>query len=1082
MSISLIANSGIQFHRFELEIDPNADVLGNKSTMGFYEHLDEQNMRISLQYAYNLPDNGDIWVPKKLLKFKDYLDENENLKDNINSNVVKPHALKESDDFSGGASQKEDDKEYYFTVNDITDCMEIFASEADENTWLPIPYFKRNSNGKSVFGPVSWARMIIKKKSENKAKKQKYLIILAFDTKIDKESSIPVDNENIIHFTPQEEHTTENDNYFAISNNEDLNFNFCDSEYYCDWVSKYLKKVYTKYLIKDDNESRLDKFPHLEYLGYYLYMIKYLEKMKMFPEVVFYSEKVKPVDVDLVIDIGNSNTCGVLFESPVNGDASFKFKSVKKLKLIDLSNPEKDYEESFSMRLAFVEPKFGEIKKPDTNNSKYNNFRWPSLLRLGKEASRFINEYNLDIDKGKETATHHSSPKRYLWDNKKAKIQWEFVNFDGQDLNKAIEYEGITEQFTDSGDYAYLPEMKKDDKTLPLYSRKSLMTFTYIEILLHAISQINSHDFRMTHGALERPRKLKRITITCPTSIVQYEQFMLRECATEAVRALSKFYSNSFLALIDEDDEQKNELEVIPRPNELAKNTKEDRRDWIYDEATCGQFVFLYAEVSKRYLNKPEVFFNLYGKRRDDVDDTENKALTIGSIDIGGGTTDLMICAYQYEKGQSVAVLKPNPLYWESFNLAGDDLLKNIVQEIILEGTPKDMNERGCTGVIETSARDKNIMDIAKRMNNFFGTDSNNQGHMQRIYRKNFIVQVAIPIALRYLQHAIDNQPDLEITYDELFRENKPNSELINFFNKHFSPLKFEEIKWKLSTDKVNKIVETSFDTIIKQLSVILSAYGCDFVLLAGKPTTIPKIREMFIQYYPVSPERIITLNNYRVGRWYPFADDIGYFEDPKTIVSVGALIALMGGSLGKLDGFTLDTRLLRKNLIPSTDYIGFIDKNFQYIENNFITPDEKKSEIVVPTLPLLIGYKQLPNLKYRGRPVYKLDFNDEEIRKTVIENNSLLEDEKDIDNAVTNFKDNLTNRIPYTVVLRREETRVKDQLTERVKEVKNIIIDRIRDANKTERSKRYLNLSVMTLPDETGYWLDTGEFVLNIK
>jgi len=1060
MNISLIANSGIQFHRFEMEINPNDDVIRN---MGFYEHLDEQNMRISLQYAYNLPDNGDIWVPKKLLKLEDYLDDKENPKDGINNNIVKPHALKE-------------DKEY-FTKNDILECMNKYASERDENIWLPVPYFKKSSNGKSIFGPVSWARMIIKKKSDKKDKKQKYLVILAFDTKIDKESSIHVDAKTIIHYTPQDEHTIENDNYFALSNNEDLNLNFCDSAFYCAWVSDYLKKVYKGYLKKNDEENKLNEFPHLEYLGYYLYMIKYLERTKQFPEIVFYSEKTKPVDVDLVIDIGNSNTCGILFESPANEDSSFEFKSVKKLKLTDLSNPEKEYDEPFSMRLAFVESKFGEI-----NNPEFKNFRWPSLLRLGKEAARFINEYNLDIDKGKETATHHSSPKRYLWDNKKVKIQWEFVNYEGQDLNKAIYYEGISEQFTDSGDYAYVP--KEDDKTLPLYSRKSLMTFTYIEIILHAISQINSHDFRMTHGASERPRKLKRITITCPTSIVQYEQFILRECAVEAVRALSKFYSNSFLALIDQDDDQRNELEIIPSPSELAKKTSDARRDWIYDEATCGQFVFLYGEISKRYLNKPEVFFNLYGKKRDDVDDTENKTLTIGSIDIGGGTTDLMICAYQYEKGQSVAVLKPNPLYWESFNLAGDDLLKNIVQEVILEGTPKNMDERGCTGVIETNAREKNISDIAKRMNNFFGFDSNNQGYMQRIYRKNFIVQVAVPIAIRYLQHAINNQPDIEVTYDELFRENKPNTELIKFFNKHFAPVKFEDIKWKLSTDKVNRIVETTFDTIVKQLSVITSAYGCDFVLLAGKPTTIPKIREMFVKYYPVSPERIITLNNYRVGRWYPFADDIGNFEDPKTIVSVGAAIALMGGSLGKLDSFTIDTRLLTKNLIPTSDYIGFIDKHFQYIENAFITPDEKRCEINAPknSLPLLIGYKQLPNLKYRGRPVYKLEFNDEEIRKIVLEQNSLLESDLEIDGAVTKYKDNLNQRMPFKVVLKREETKVKDDSSGHIKEIKNVVIDRIKDNNNTERPRRVLNLSIMTLPDEKGYWLDTGEFVLNIK
>jgi hypothetical protein len=45
-----------------------------------------------------------------------------------------------------------------------------------------------------------------------------------------------------------------------------------------------------------------------------------------------------------------------------------------------------------------------------------------------------------------------------------------------------------------------------------------------------------------------------------------------------------------------------------------------------------------------------------------------------------------------------------------------------------------------------------------------------------------------------------------------------------------------------------------------------------------------------------------------------------------------------------------------------------------------------------------------------------------------------------------------------------------------------NISIERIKDTNRDETSKSALSLSVMTLAEESGYWLDTGEFVLNIK
>ncbi|MCC5944873.1 MAG: virulence factor SrfB [Bernardetiaceae bacterium] len=1040
MSVSLIANSGIQFHKFQIEIDPNDDIM---KTQGFHEFLDTEHNKISLEYAYYLPDD-DMWIDKQILKAEQCLDKNDNLLlEAVNYNLIKSFALEEDED--------------YFTVSDISDCLDYFASNDEKTVWLPAPYFLKNENNKSLFGPVGWARMMLKEIPEKKSRTRRFDVILAFDTRVDDDVS-PDD----ILFAPTSVHTQDGNNVFALSNNEDYNLHFCNSAYACDWVRDYLQRI-----IHPNGEP--SDFPILKYVGYFLYFVKYLEKLKAFPEIILNSDEQIPVEVDLVIDIGNSNTCGLLFESPHKSDQSFEFKSVKKLKLHDLSSPDRSYDDPFSMRLAFVEANFGDMHLMDLVPEK-RPFRWPSLLRLGREAAKLVSVHNLDKDRGKETASHHSSPKRYLWDNKEARIPWQFINI-GDSFQKGNIYsEGVSEYFTPSGEYT--PEGTSSAE--PYYSRKSLMTFVYIEILLHAVSQINSHEFRVKHGESEKPRKLKRITITCPTSIIQHEQVVLRECAAEAVRVLNNFFPNSVLGNYDPDNKEKHDLEVIPSPKDLAKKLSviDTRKDWIYDEATCAQLVFLYAEISQRYLNRAKIFFDLYGKHRDDVTTPEEKSLTIGSLDIGGGTTDLMICSYQYAGGQGQSVLTPHPLYWESFNLAGDDLMKEIVQQIILQGSANEDKSNLPIGIIENSAREAGVEDLNKKMLNFFGSDSNKQGHMHRMYRKNFIVQVAIPIAMRYLQHAMNNKPDIEVGFDEIFTENQPNKGLIAYFNQHFAPLKFEDIVWKLSKERVFSIVETTFDPILKQLSAILSAYGCDFVLLAGRPTTIPKIREMFIKYYPVSPERIISLNNYRVGRWYPFADDLGYFEDPKTIVSVGALIALMGGNIDKLAGFRLNTKLLKRRLISTCDYIGLLDKFTQNITTHYLTPDVRSQHVDVHSLPMTIGYKQLPNRKYRGRPIYKLDFNEDELRTKVIERNAALEDEKEIHNAVEAYRNNLKNRMPFRITIKRDWSESRE----------HVYIDNIRDAERNDISRRFLNLAFMTLAEEKGYWLDTGEFVLNIK
>ena len=82
------------------------------------------------------------------------------------------------------------------------------------------------------------------------------------------------------------------------------------------------------------------------------------------------------------------------------------------------------------------------------------------------------------------------------------------------------------------------------------------------------------------------------------------------------------------------------------------------------------------------------------------------------------------------------------------------------------------------------------------------------------------------------------------------------------------------------------------------------------------------------MKYHPIQPNRLINMNKYWVGRWYPYADNNGFIKDPKTIVTVGSLIALMGGKLNKLDKFKIDTELLKNKLNSNANYIGFVEKS----------------------------------------------------------------------------------------------------------------------------------------------------------
>lgn len=1033
-SLTLIANSNIQFHRIYTKIDPNEKVI---KRIGFTEDKDDMEGTVVLEYAYYVP-SIEQYVPKKSLKELGYLDE----KDRVKDDEINPNRI-----------QGLDEETEYYSVSNIAKCL----SGKLENQWLPIPYFKKNQKGQFIFGPLTWARMILKPLSKQEQEQHEeevtHVIVLAFDTEV-------VEGQHEAYFAPRYDDTLENDNKFALCTDEDRNLNFCDEKYFCGWVEEYIRSIMP--------EKRMDDPFHLRHLAEYLYLIRYMAALDIFPEVEFYTDRKDPIDVDLVLDIGNSDTCGILFESPAE-NRYFDFTAVKKLQLRDLSQPEYDYNEAFSMRLAFKEAKFGDVFIPD-----HKNFRWPSLLRVGEEAARLVGENHLG-DKGVETVSTHSSPKRYLWDLAKTENPWEYITEEDSDRIESIYYEGITEQFKEDGSYA----TDGAPGTLPRYSRQSLMTFVYIEIILQAFTQVNSHQFRDSHGNLEKRRRIRRITITCPTSITQKEQLALHELAVTAVKTLDKYFKGSFLHM-DDDNEDEQLIDIVPRPKDLGKklNMLETRRDWIYDEATCCQLVFLYGELSRRYLNNCKPFFDLYGKKRTDISNPETNSLTIGTVDIGGGTTDLMISAYQYDPSQSAAVIKANPLYWESFNLAGDDLLKNVIQEIIIENTEFDSgesDENGSygNGVIEKHAKRLGCPQVSEMLNNFFGHDSTRQDYRQRIYRKNFVIQVAVPIAQYYLNHAREGAEDTEVGFEDLFPKVMPNEELLKYVNDHFSqycdqPFVFQDIRWKLSKDRVFRLVEGTFDRLLTQTSMLMSAYGCDFVLLAGKPTTLSVIKEMYIKYYPVSPDRIITLNDYRVGHWYPFATDNGFFDDPKSIVATGALIALTAGQTNKLEGFRLDTELLKTQLISTADYIGPFNKNTNDIEQIFLSPEKHTNSIVFNGSPMTLGFKQIANRECDGRPMYKIQLN----RKWLLErarNNGFEGTDETM--AVEKEQIKVMNRVPLTVTLERIFDESKEELR----------IVEIEDKDENPVAKGVLELLPCTLPDEKGYWLDTGEFTLNI-
>jgi hypothetical protein len=101
---------------------------------------------------------------------------------------------------------------------------------------------------------------------------------------------------------------------FALCNNEFSLVDFCSKvPYNCDWVDEYILKLFHD--VKSVDELNIKK-PKLNYLAQYIFVIRYIQQLNVLPSITLFSDKnVAFGDVDLLVDMGNSRTCAVLFDN-----------------------------------------------------------------------------------------------------------------------------------------------------------------------------------------------------------------------------------------------------------------------------------------------------------------------------------------------------------------------------------------------------------------------------------------------------------------------------------------------------------------------------------------------------------------------------------------------------------------------------------------------------------------------------------------------------------------------------------------------------------------------------------------------
>ena len=961
--------------------------------------------------------------------------------------------------------------------------------------WIPIPFLREREqfydDGETrrvECGPSNWARVRLAMSDD---RPDTLRIVLAFDMQVEeRDSNLP---------------------YAALSTQDvsahahfRLAWHIRDNAWFLKeaWIDEWLQDIWNKRANKrrDEDDSRRE----MEHFAAYLTMLEMLnicltpdedkpregqstKKKDSIRVYVINPSQHMPINVDLVLDIGNSRTTGILVETRVQ--SATNLNSSYLLQLRDMDKPEHIYTDPFETRIEFSEICFGNNALSRRSGRRTPAFAWPSPVRIGPEAARLST-----LSTCAEGSTGLSSPKRYLWNERDYLQSWRF-NTQGKGepyvtrgpLMARVNSSGTPLYYIETRHPSVVrnPILKKQDDCAAfesLFTPSSLMMFLLIEVLQQALLTINSPGQREWRGMSDVPRRLRQVIFTIPPGMPIAEQRIYRRWANWAVHTLweslgwDTYYKEKPVSPI-----LNNRIDFRTNPNV--------RCNW--DEATCTQLVYIYNEISNKYQGDAQLLCTMMGRSRKEYGG--HSCLRVATIDIGGGTTDLSVTTFELQSDMgSSARMIPHPEFHDGFNIAGDDVLCAVIREHVFPA------------LIE-AAKEAGVRDASNLFKQLFGRDIMDSAQESRNLRTQFIRQVAVPAALCLLSAyektnlgvgrgllirplrdcfhmtVVDKKLDLhseenraennlknsrEITEKHPFVSHPaPSTAALSYVEKaierelgNSNAFSLLDVPLRMDSHALDATIKSTLKDVLANLCEVIYVYDCDVLLLTGRPSRWQGIVSSIFANLPVPPDRILPMGSYHVGAWYPFADVHGNMTDPKTTVVVGAILCALAE--GRLEGFSFNPSQL--SVQSTARYIGEMELNGQikkakvwYEVDVKDTRAREYTKEISFSGPISVGFRQLEIERWSTTRFYAIDFASEEFQQK--------------------YKNVTPLRVKLVLSIKEIDDDTPGDMEHTERDEGEFYIDEITDCNGDSVNIKALDIRLQTLPRDEGFWLDTG-------
>jgi hypothetical protein len=926
---------------------------------------------------------------------------------------------------------------------DIKRLVEVF-----NRVWMPFPLFREELGGGYFRGPTNWARSFLVKLDKEDENHNEYRLVLALDT-------------NLIDFIDEEAYLapspvdSKNGRAFSLPSPLEPTDWFLRESWVKEWCLDVFKEFietedqkrsgarHVRPLTMDELRDRMEG-PH-EHLARYRAFLDLIHGLDILPKFVIVDRTTEPrpapVDVDIVIDLGNSRTCGLLIEAQPDQLGADITQAVK-LQLRDLSCPDLVYSDPFDSRLEFSRASFGRDHL-SLRSGRSEAFSWPTIVRVGPEAVRLAS-----LRRGSEGSTGLSGPKRYLWDDDPRRDSWRFnspmAHGEQSGLATGVAFTTLVNDLGDAIHKIPFARPAHDESWFPsiraLYSRRNLMSFTLAEVFFQAICMMNSPAHRLKRRNADLPRRLRRIIMTIPTAMPLAERQIMQRQA-ETARDLVYLCIGAADAEPPPDGQSASVLTAhpdTPLPSVVIK----------WDEASATQAVFLYSQIALHYSGDARTFFNVVRHPASRTNGADAGSFRLATLDVGGGTTDLVITSFRVEGQGANVTLFPKQEFREGFNLAGDDAVFRVAREHVLEPIRKALQSSG----------------LGERtdylMNRLFGGDRGDMNIVEQLRRQQFASQIAAPIAIGMLGAYESYDPlapaaPSEQPFSAFFGGNAAaNDMVISYVNQEAEKLDakgfdLRALTFPVDFAEIDRTVRSVFLEMLQALGEVVWRYRTDVLLLSGRPSRLPAVRACLQESCALPPHRIIPLHTFRIGQWYPFRDYQALISDPKTTASVGAMLCLLGE--GQLQNFNFRSDELKPR--STARFFGKLDRNNRLMKEDeyydSLDLDDQDYELPETAFdfrgPMPLGFRQFPVDWWPSTRLYSLDYASQELAAKL--------------NAKT----------PLRIKLKRNTGRDAKDI------IDSLLIAGIEDREGRSVPNNNMRLRLQTIDNQQGYWLDTG-------